>query len=406
MIEAAHAVLLHEKMIGTLFQRGDVARFAFADDYWSQPDRPVLGLSFEDNPRASPRAALRLPPWFSNLLPEGPLRQWIAHERGVNVDRELQLLLQIGSDLPGAVRIIPNAGDARHLTDIGEAATTKQAPAETVSPWKFSLAGVGLKFSLLKDHDRLTIPGHDELGNWIVKFPDAEYPQLPANEYGIMQLAGAVGIDVPRIELVHRDELPAFSGAVWRSQEEWAFAIERFDRGPEGTRIHIEDFAQVRGWYPDYKYNGSFETIIALAYRTYDRAALREAVRRITFNLLVGNGDAHLKNWSLIYPTRRKPTLSPAYDLVCTGCYYDTALPDDMGLKLGGTRRYDRVSRYAFTRLQDRLDTDNTDVISVVDATIAAFFEEITRERQSGLPDFVDSWVRQHAEAMRQILAE
>ena len=103
MITAAHSVELKSKRIGTLLQRGDVARFVFNSDYWDDPERDVLGLWFEDNPRQSPQAALRLPSWFSNLLPEGPLRNWIAHDRGVSVDRELQLLLQIGQDLPGAV---------------------------------------------------------------------------------------------------------------------------------------------------------------------------------------------------------------------------------------------------------------------------------------------------------------
>ena len=62
MIEAAHPVLLHSKRIGTLLQRGDVARFVFAEGYWEDANRHVLGLAFENNPRNSPQAALRLPP--------------------------------------------------------------------------------------------------------------------------------------------------------------------------------------------------------------------------------------------------------------------------------------------------------------------------------------------------------
>jgi serine/threonine-protein kinase HipA len=67
----------------------------------------VLGLLFEQDPLRTHAAALRLPPWFSNLLPEGLLREWIAADRGVSADREMELLAQVGHDLPGAVRVLP-----------------------------------------------------------------------------------------------------------------------------------------------------------------------------------------------------------------------------------------------------------------------------------------------------------
>ena len=81
----------------------------------------------------------------------------------------------------------------------------------------------------------------------------------------------------------------------------------------------------------DGKYRSNVETVAGLAHRGRDIASLREAVRRTVFNLLVGNGDAHLKNWSLIYPDRRRARLSPAYDLVCTAVH----LPDPGNPLLG-----------------------------------------------------------------------
>ena len=402
MIESARAVLMHGQAIGSLLQRGDVARFVFEEGYWSSPDRPVLGLWFEDNPGQSPQAALRLPPWFSNLLPEGQLREWVARERGVSIDRELQLLLHIGGDLAGAVEVVPDAGDRRHLSAVGNelAATQKYTAAEAV--WKFSLAGVGMKFSMLRDGDRLTTPGTNALGNWIVKFPDPFYPQVPVNEFGTMQLARTVGIDVPEIELVHRDNLPHLPDSIWPTKETHAFAIKRFDRTPGGGRVHIEDFAQVRGWYSNAKYDGSFATVAALAYRGHDRLSLREFVRRLTFSFLIGNGDAHLKNWSFIYPDRRVPELSPAYDLVSTGPYYLPSEPDSTGLALGGTRSFDRLARESFERLQRRLGAADVDVLDIVDETIEAFFEAWKAGAPSELPAFVADWVRPHAEMVRR----
>lgn len=400
MTESAHAVLLGGQSIGTLLQRGDVARFVFSDGYWNSYNRPVLGLWFEDNPRQSPQAALRLPPWFSNLLPEGPLREWIARDRGVNADRELQLLLRIGRDLPGAVEVIPDAGDASNLPSLGEAAIHQAGSVDSSSVWKFSLAGVSMKFSLLRDGSRLTIPGHDDFGDWIVKFPSSDYPLVPQNEYGIMTLASQVGIQVPEIDLVHRDSLPDLPGVVWPRDEVLAYAIRRFDRTAGGGRVHIEDFAQVRGWYANQRFSGSFETVAALSFRMRDHASLQEFIRRLTFNLLVGNGDAHLKNWSLIYNDGRVPVLSPAYDLMCTAAYFPTT--EDFGLRFGRAKEFHRISRTAFAQLQDKLGVSDADVLDIVDSTIDAFFGAWAEGPPRELPGFVADYISLHAENMRR----
>jgi len=372
LIRAAHPVLLSGKRVGTLYQSGDVARFIFDESYWGDPSRGVLGLWFEDNPRTSPQAALRLPEWFSNLLPEGPLRQWIARDQGVNAERELQLLLRIGGDLPGAVEVLPAEDVASSDVELALEATETARTHAPASLWKFSLAGVGLKFSMLQRGDRLTLPSVGEHGNWIVKFPDAVHRAVPHNEFATMSLARKVGINVPAIELVQRDSLPPVPDLMWPGTEQDAYAIERFDRAATG-RIHIEDFAQVRGFYADQKYAGSFETVLGLAYRGHDLASLEEAVRRVTFNLLVGNGDAHLKNWSFIYRDGKRATLSPAYDLVSTAGYYSGNTPEDFGLKFGGTRRMAAMSKSAFATLASALGTDRTQISSVVDETVERF---------------------------------
>ncbi len=403
MIEAVHAVLLKGHRIGSILQRGDVARFVFDPGYWDDSNRNVLGLWFEDDPRRSPKAALRLPPWFSNLLPEGTLREWIAHDQGVSADRELQLLLRIGRDLPGAVEVV--ASDAVFDPDLlTEPHPSTMSERGRNARWKFSLAGVGLKFSLLKQNERLTIPASGELGDWIVKLPDARYPDAPTNEFATMTLARAVGIDVPDVALVHRDELPVLPARAWPSSEELAFAIARFDRAPDGQRIHIEDLAQVRGFYDNARYTGSFETVGALIYRNRDIDSLREFVRRLTFNVLIGNGDAHLKNWSLIYPDGRVPTLSPAYDLVSTAPYASPDEPDDFGLSFGGTKVMDRISRTPFRQFQDRLNLGATDVLDVIDETVARF-QTAWPDARPIFPPFVNDWIEGRRSAVIARLA-
>ena len=120
--------------------------------------------------------------------------------------------------------------------------------------------------------------------------------------------------------------------------------------------IHIEDMAQVRGFYPDAKYLGSFDTVAALLYRYRDIEALREFVRRLAFNIIIGNGDAHLKNWSIIYRDPRIPTLSPAYDLVATFIYRPASEgSEEMALRLGRSKRFEDMRISSFKLLDDRL---------------------------------------------------
>lgn len=371
--ETLHGVWLGERRIGLIHQRGDFTRFVFSDEYRSDPERPILGLRFEDEELTKTHsAALRLPPWFSNLLPEGRIREWVAVDRGVSADREMELLAHMGHDLPGAVRIRPfDPSVDESYWEPPHAAGAKAADnsAEGHPGWRMSLAGVQLKFSVLSSHDRLTLPAGGEGGDWIVKLPDRLFADLPRNEYAMMSLAKASGIEVPELKLVHRDQIDGLPENVWPGREEWAYAIQRFDRGPNRELIHIEDLAQVRNVYPQQKYSGNFETIAALIYRGHDVTALREFTRRLAFIVLIGNGDAHLKNWSLIYRDPRRPTLAPAYDLVATWLY-GSDREEDLGLKLGGSRDFNAVRLNSFDRVEKRLGATGAGLAEHAEQTI------------------------------------
>lgn len=353
--ERRHAVWLVDRRVGTLHQRGDHTRFHFSTEYLSDPARPILGLLFEQNLGARHAANLSLPCWFSNLLPEGPLRQWIAADRGVSSQREMELLAQVGDDLPGAVRVTDARGSDTEQ-DWADTVGPERPPPEAEGRWRFSLAGVALKFSMLASGDRLSMPASGIGGDWIVKLPDHRFTDVPRNEFAMMSLAGAAGIDVPEVRLVHRDDIAGLPPNVWPDDEEWAYAVRRFDRTPERRSVHIEDLAQVRNVYPNQKYDGNYETVAALTYRGRDVPALREFIRRMTFNVLIANGDAHLKNWSLIYRNPQAPTLSPAYDLVATRPYMGDG--EQLALKLAGSKEFRAVTLGAFTRLERRLGVD------------------------------------------------
>ncbi|MGH3974891.1 MAG: type II toxin-antitoxin system HipA family toxin [Pseudonocardiaceae bacterium] len=226
------------------------------------------------------------------------------------------------------------------------------------------LAGVALKFSMLAKGDRLTLPAFGVGGDWIVKLPDQTCQEMPRNEFTMMSLAASAGIAVPPVRLVHRDELDGLPSDVWTSREQWAYAIRRFDRYARHDSVHIEDLAQVRDVYPEDKYLGNYETVAALAYRGHDVEGLREFARRLAFTILIANGDAHLKNWSLIYTDPRIPNLAPAYDMVSTAYYLGER--ETLGLKFGGTRRFDKVNVTTFERLQRRLRAPQAELAACV----------------------------------------
>jgi serine/threonine-protein kinase HipA len=227
----------------------------------------------------------------------------------------------------------------------------------------------------------------------------------------MMTLAGAVGIEVPEVRLLHRDQFVGLPDRVW-SKEEYAYAVRRFDRGPGRAAIHIEDMAQVRGVYPDAdgntpgKYSGSFETIGAFLYRSRDTFALQELARRLAFNVLIGNGDAHLKNWSLIYRDPRVPALAPAYDLVATFVYRPPELgPEDMGLRFGRSRRFEDVRLSTFDALDRKLGA-KAELADVARTLIGRVLDELPKAASllANRPDLYPSIQRLVSERAAQLL--
>ncbi|MFT3662916.1 MAG: HipA domain-containing protein [Gordonia sp. (in: high G+C Gram-positive bacteria)] len=373
-------VTLHGRVVGHLRRHGNVSWFDFDEQYLADPDRPVLGLNFEENPTAAVRGTNRLPVWFSNLLPEGVLREWIARDLDVSVDREFELLAHVGHDLPGAAVFTEVDSDDRELPTAAVEETGNAARDES-SLWRFSLAGVELKFSMLRAGERFTCPAHGADGDWIAKLPGTTFPGLPANEFAMMSLARAVGIDVPEIRMVHRDQLHGLPANAWRSAEEWAYAVKRFDRNADGSRKHIEDLAQIRSMYPDDKYLGNYETVAGLLYRGHDIESLREFARRLALFVVIGNGDAHLKNWSVLYSDPRSPRISPAYDIVATAMYNpDGSSAEQLSLKLNGARRFESIRLADFERVERKLHAQGAALAEVVRdliAVVPAAWEEI-----------------------------
>ncbi|MCB1045374.1 MAG: type II toxin-antitoxin system HipA family toxin [Acidobacteria bacterium] len=356
--------------VGTMVRLADDRNyFSFDPSYVARSDRPTLSLSFKDQSgelMTRPQSTqTRLPPFFSNLLPEGRLRDYLAEKAGVHSEREFFLLWMLGDDLPGAVKIDPPWED--HFAATFFRATTT---VSTESLLRFSLAGVQLKFSAVREaHGGLTIPARGTGGDWIVKLPDAHYSGVPENEYAMMQLAREVGIDVPDIDLVHMDQI---AGIPFEAQHlgSHAFAIKRFDR-VEGSAVHMEDFAQVFGVYPKQKYEkASFENLARVISIEVGQDGVLAYVRRLVFSMLIGNGDMHLKNWSLLYPDGRQAALAPAYDYVSTIPYIPK---DKLALNLGSSKHFRDMDMPRFHRLADRAMVARAMIEDEVRDTVSRF---------------------------------
>ncbi len=268
----------------------------------------------------------RLAPVFSNLLPEGALRDWMAHSLKVHIDNEFPLMAHMGKNLPGALQADPiSAGNVpKWALDHREQVEAVQVDVEH-SQGKFSLAGVQMKFSSVKNKDGRYNIGQDANSNsWIIKTPSTIHKYVPYNEYTAMRLAEFVGVDIPEIKLVELTQLDNLPD-IQLPNEVHAYAIKRFDR-QEGHRVHTEDFAQVFQVYSHEKYQKFNYEQIANALYQFGSQGLKDVqqmARRLLVNILLANGDAHLKNWSLIYPDSKRPMLSPAYDIVSTLPYVE-----------------------------------------------------------------------------------
>ena len=347
---------LHDKLVGYLagFNNGRNV-LSFADEFKNDPSRPTFSLITHPNfPNAERLLAEpwaknhRLHPTLSNLLPEGALRELIAQGLKTHIDNEFQIFSYLGQDLPGALVAMPMEPEdvpVSVLSSHGKAKAVKFKIDNQEN--KFSLAGIQMKFSMKEKEGRYNLTKGDELGDWIIKTPSTQHKKVPLNEYTTMTLASLAGINIPEIKLIELDKLDNLP-QINLPDEKLAFAIKRFDRD-QNKRIHMEDFAQVLVKYPHEKYNSAnYEQIAKVLYQFSGDglADVQQLARRLLVNILLANGDAHLKNWSLLYEDQYTPALSPTYDIVTTSVYMENETK--YALNLGKTKEWLSVTTANF----------------------------------------------------------
>lgn len=329
--------------------------FSIAETFKNNPQRPTFSLI--THPKFPNAARLMAEPWsrnqrlhpvLSNLLPEGSLRELIARGLKIHVDNEFHMFAYLGGDLPGALEAKPISPEEVPDSALNTHGKATAVPFEKITQAnKFSLAGVQMKFSMKEKDGRYTVPDGSTLGDWIIKTPSTRHKFLPLNEYTAMSLAQLGGVEIPEIKLVGLDTLDHLP-PINLPDETYAFAIQRFDRAGH-QRIHMEDFAQVLVKYPHEKYDAANYETIGKVIHDFSGDGLADAqqfARRLLVNILLANGDAHLKNWSFLYPDRMTPRLSPAYDIVTTQVYIEHET--QYALNLGKTKNWYTVTMAHF----------------------------------------------------------
>jgi serine/threonine-protein kinase HipA len=339
-------ITLGDALVGHVYRYAKLTKLMFAESYISNSKRPMLSASFAvPGNEAATRALLsrftqadrtgeggKLPNFLSNALPEGALRDRIAALAGTHREDEFAILAACAQDLPGAIRVRAiNAPDRQLMQRLVTQDQDALEPSVVPRPiaGAVSLSGIQPKLQLSKDATgRYTFVAKRGRQHFIGKLPAPSYVRLPEVEFSSMQLARAAGVNTADCSLVPMQQidgdidLPHGSGAHFLS-------VKRFDRDAPTShaghtragRLHMEDFCQVLSIAPHQKYDGSYLQIMAVLAGLGRDDDVEELVRRLVVNELLGNFDAHLKNFSLLYTAPQQPVLSPAYDIVAYACY-------------------------------------------------------------------------------------
>lgn len=296
------------------------------------PGTPLLSLSLPVRTERYPQGVVRS--FLDGLLLEGDARRRVAREVGVAADDTYGLIKELGRDCAGAVVIQPAENpEPPAPTTLGAERVDESALAELVGNLEAAPLGVGgrVRVSLAGVQDKLLLTRLPD-GSWgrpvegtpsthILKPEIAAYPDTVANEAFCMRLASALGLEAAHVETAEVGGRKLL-------------VVQRYDRrvDDDGTvhRIHQEDFCQVTGTPPSKKYQEdggpSLVRIAGILSHAATADSLERLLRSVTLNVVVGNGDAHAKNFSLLHEEDGRLLLAPAYDVMSTTVYGDQRL--------------------------------------------------------------------------------
>lgn len=337
------SVYLHEIYVGKLLQDpyGNLS-FLYDENYIAN-NYPAISVSLPL--RRTSYEGTQVKAFFSGFLPDDMARHKLAKYLRVSDKNAFALLEIIGGECAGALSLYPQGVaplaskkedievlDQQKLHEI--LALLKKRPLLAgYDGLRLSLAGAQEKIAVGLQNNQITLIHGNTPTTHILKPIIEDIDSSVHNELFCMRLAKLIGLDVPQVEIRTVKDMPYY-------------LIERYDRikGASGKtiRLHQEDFCQALGLMPEIKYEreGGPSIIqckeLLYNFSAHPAADQRKLLERIIFNYLIGNADAHGKNFSLLYKGK-KPELAPAYDLLSTAVY--PHLSTKMAMKIGG--KYD-----------------------------------------------------------------
>lgn len=355
-------VYLHDDRVG-LLERVDGARLRFTYDQGLETAAAPISLSLpvREEPYKDPECR----PFFKGLLPEGEFLRSIARTFHISAENPFTVLQEIGGECAGAVSLAAPGGeppfasapDPEWLSEPQLASLLAELPARPLLSGpdddegvRLSLAGTRDKLPVLLQDDRMGITRGRPPSTHIVKVPPSELEGFVANEAYCMALARETGLSVATAVPLHAGDLEAL-------------LVERYDRFQTGSkvrRIHQEDLCQASGRPPEMKYEAEGGPGVADCARLISEhgagpgASLLGFLDALLFNLLIGNADAHSKNYSLLLEGPGAPQLAPLYDLLSTRAY-GRQFGRKMGMKYGGEYRPEQIRGRHLDRLGDDL---------------------------------------------------
>src|SRR5271163_3148432 len=300
------SVFFRKEVAGTLEQVPD-GRFAFtyATSYL---DSGGPQIAFTLPRQQDPHYSFGLHSFFDNLVAEGWLARAQARALDIRADDRFARLLAFGLDCPGAVSVI----DPRPTTTPDLTLGTVEEIAALTN--RASISGVQPKLFAVRERETFRPAQRGEPSTHIAKLPSAELEGLVELEYLTTRAAAAllpddqiVPVEVATVEKVHGPCL----------------LVQRFDRTPEGAKIHFEEFNQLLGRLSEAKYEGSYGEMAAFILANQQRQREQDVdrlFRRVLVCILLGNNDAHAKNFALLY-TPEGFRLAPFYDIVAPSVY-------------------------------------------------------------------------------------
>ena len=399
---------------GFLEPQGEYLGFSYTPA-WREGPGPAVSLTLPKEGAAFQKRAHR---FFANLLFEGEVSSLLARESGCPREDIFTLLAEYGRDTAGALSIRPEeeAGPAwsltgegktdrlrgRHYIDVtGALAEILAIPADKRPPLLYALRNRGFRprLTLAGAQDKLPIhyaggrsfipaPDSDSTTDWILKPDSPRFGFLPHNEAFCLKLAGLAGL--PAATAV----LQEFGGGL-------ALLVRRYDRLDEAglSRLHQEDFCQALGMAPEVKYQyqlgPGFESCVDLLMsgRAGEPEKNRDLlVKAAVFNYLIGNCDAHGKNFSILYDHLNRPGPAPFYDLVSTRVYPE--LTEDFAMRYGANEyNFHKISIFDWRNLAR--------TFRLKPARLADLMEETTAAVQRTAPGLLDKEARERPEAER-----